>query len=376
MLSARERRNLMLLGLVYAAVVIPVGIRKGGDFVQELAVSDRLIAGAAPLYTHNPAKGIFWPPFTIAALVPFALVAHANLALSQALWAVANVVLLGWSLTRLASRWGWRPVVLAVAAVAKPLQGNFEHQNLLVVLLALVVAAIDDLAAGRERRAGCWIGLAAAVKIFPGLLLLDFAYRRRWRGLAVGAATAGALTIVPMLRYGPVGAPAAVWDWVVLSRAAQHTAGFTGQPLGAWVLGLGGSEVTVWLAIAVCGALVLAALAARPAPEDPLYDLGLLTLLAVLVSPIGHFYYHLLAIPAWVAALTLRAPEGQRAARAWRAALLVAGILLSGVLTFDYMHPAGLVLMYRYNYVWGALVLLGALTTHRLVLFRRSPQLA
>ncbi len=375
MLSARQRRNLVLLGTLYAAVVIPVGIRRGGDFVQELAVSDRLIAGAAPLYTHNPAKGIFWPPFTIAALVPFALVARASLALSQALWAVANVALLGWSLARLASRWGWRPVVLAVAAVAKPLQGNFEHQNLLVVLLALIVAAIDDLAAGRERRAGFWIGLAAAVKIFPGLLLLDFAYRRRWRGLALGAATAGALTIVPMLRYG-VGAPAAVWDWVVLSRAAQRTAGFTGQPLGAWVLGLGGSDIAVWLAIAACGALVLAALAARPALEDPLYDLGLLTLLAVLVSPIGHFYYHLLAIPAWVAALTLRPPEAQRAARAWSAALLVAGILLSGVLTFDYLHPAALVLLYRYNYVWGALVLLGALTVHRLVLFRRSPRLA
>ena len=96
MLNARQRRNLVLLGIVYAAVVIPVGIRKGGDFVQELAVSDRLIAGAAPLYTHNPARGIFWPPFTIAALVPFALVARASLALSQALWAVANVVLLGW----------------------------------------------------------------------------------------------------------------------------------------------------------------------------------------------------------------------------------------------------------------------------------------
>jgi alpha-1,2-mannosyltransferase len=371
-LSARERRNLLLLGALYAAVVIPVGIRRGGDFVQELALSDRLIAGAAPLYAYNPSHGAFWPPFTIAALVPFALVARASLALSQALWAVLNVTLLGWSLTRLA-RWGWRPVALAVAAVAKPLQGNFEHQNLLVVLLALIVAAIADLQDGRERRAAVWIGLATAVKIFPGLLLLHFAYRRRWRGLAAGAAVAGGLTFASMLRYGPLGAATTVRDWVVLSRAGQHAVGFGFQPLGSWVLGLGGSDGAVWLATAVCGALVFAAVAAGPV-EDPLYELGLLTILAVLVSPIGWFYYHLLAIPAWVAALTLPAPAGRGAARAWRAALVVAGILLSGVLTFDYMHPAALVLIYRYNYVWGALVLLGALAAHRLVLFRRSPQ--
>ena len=69
---------------------------------------------------------MFWPPFTIAALVPFALAARASLALSQGLWAAANVALLAWSVARLARRWGWKPVVLAIAAVAKPLQGNFD----------------------------------------------------------------------------------------------------------------------------------------------------------------------------------------------------------------------------------------------------------
>ncbi|HEX4573504.1 MAG TPA: glycosyltransferase family 87 protein, partial [Gemmatimonadales bacterium] len=214
MLTPQARRAVWILGVLYAAVVVPVGIRKGGDFVQELGLSERLLAGGMPLYTHTPPTGVFWPPFTIAALVPFALMARVSVALAQALWAVANVALLGWSLTRLAERAGWPPVVLAVLAVAQPLQGNFEHQNLLVVLLALVVAALDDLAAGREQRAGIWIGIATAVKLFPGLLLVYLAYRRRWRGCVTGGAVALALTWVAMLRYGSLGAGAAVGQWI------------------------------------------------------------------------------------------------------------------------------------------------------------------
>ena len=364
----------MLLGVLYSAVVVPVGIRRGGDFVQELPLSDRLVSGAAPLYTHNPAKGVFWPPFTIGALVPFALLARVSLPLSQGLWAVTNVVLLAWSLTRLAGRWGWRPVVLAVAAVAKPLQGNFEHQNLQVVVLALVVAAIDDLEQGFERRSGVWIGLATAVKIFPGLLLVYLAYRRHWRACAIGIATACGCTLGAMLRYGPQGAVAAVADWVTLSRAGMQTAGFGFQALGLWVAGLGGSELAIWLSMAAAAALVLAAIGARGATEDPLYEVGLVTILAVLVSPIGWFYYHLLAIPAWVAALTLPVPPGRWAERTWRVTLILAGVLLSGVLTFDHLYPDALAIVYRYNYVWGEVVLVGALTAHRLLVPRQMPQ--
>src|SRR5207244_5282450 len=153
----------------------------------------------------------------------------------------------------------------------------------------------------RARRAGLCIGVATAVKLFPGLLLLHFAWRRRWAGFAIGVAVASGLTLAATLRYGPVGGVSAVEDWVVLSRTALGAVHFFGyQQLGGWVIGLGGSDGAAWLVTAVCGALVVAAIAARPT-ADPLYDLGLVAILAVLVSPIGQFYYQLLAIPAWVA---------------------------------------------------------------------------
>src|SRR3989441_674158 len=216
--TPRERRVLLAVGAVYAAVAIPIGIHKGGDFTQELRQTERLLHGL-PLYTANPEKGIWWPPFTALGLVPFALVARWSLPLSKACWAALNVACLGWSVAR-ARSWatGWSPVVLALAAVGKPLHSNFEYLNVTPILLALVVAAAADLEAGRESRAAAWIGLATAIKGFPALLLLYLAYSRRLRGVATGIAVAGGLTVGAMLSYGPVGAVRAGGGWPGLTR--------------------------------------------------------------------------------------------------------------------------------------------------------------
>src|SRR2546425_23743 len=217
-LTSGERRTLLAVGVLYAAVVIPIGIHKGGDFTQELGQSERLLHGL-PLYDANPEKGIWWPPFTALGLVPFALVARSSLAVAKACWAVLNVCCLGWALL-LARRWttGWRPIALAVAAVGKPLQSNFEHLNVTPILLALIVATAAELEHRREARAGGWLGVATAIKGFPALVFLYFLVRRRWRALAAGLAAAMALTVAAMLPYGPVGAVESLVRWLRLSQ--------------------------------------------------------------------------------------------------------------------------------------------------------------
>jgi alpha-1,2-mannosyltransferase len=370
-LTARQRTALVTVCVLYAAVVVPVGIHKGGDFVQEVRLADRWVSGLDPLFAGSPGKGTFWPPFTIFALAPFALVARLSLAVSQGLWAVLNVALLAWSAVTLARLRGWRPVLVGIAAVAKPLQGNFEHQNLLVVLLALIVAAARDIEAGHDARAGFWIGVATATKMFPGLLIVYFAARRLWRAALAAAVATIALTYLPMLRYGLGGAVRQIGDWIAVGR--QGTPDFRYQPLGGWVIGLGGSAVAVWIALAVCVAVVFAAIVRRPAAgRDGVEEIGLVSVLAVLVSPVGWFYYHLLAIPTWAASLAQRPPAGRRTRASWRAALIVAGVLLSGILTFDHFIPGPLLVIKRFNYVWGALVLLGAIVARRL--FTRPPR--
>ncbi len=358
-LTPRATRWLLGIGFLYAAVVIPIGVHKGGDFTTELSQSERLLQGA-PLYQALPGKGIWWPPFSALGLVPFALVARWSLVLAKALWAALNVGCLGWSLA-LARRWtsGWVPVALAVAAVGKPLQSNFEHLNITPILLVLLMAAAADLRAGREARAGAWLGLATAIKAFPALVLLYFLVTRKWRGLVVGVAVAAALTLGAMLPYGPAGAVGAVLAWGRLGTEAA-TFGSTGtQSLAGFSAFFGWSPGAVAALGVAC--LAAAAVAMRRSTAAPLPGVAVAGLVAVLCSPIAWLYYHTLALPGWLAALTHQ-PVGS----AWRrAALWVAALLTSGVLTFA-PYPRWWRFIGAANYTWGSLLLLAILVVDRL----------
>jgi len=356
-LSPRERRWLIGGGVLYAAVVIPIGIRKGGDLIAELGQSERFLHGAA-LYTHiDTFTGVPWPPASALLLVPFALVARHSAPLAKAAWVICNVAAIGWMLVR-ARGWGWRRTGLALAAVANPLQSNFEHLNVNIVIAALLVAAAADLHEGRETRAGTWVGLAAAVKAYPALLLGYFAYRRQWRALTAGVGLAAALTLVALLRYGPAGGLDSARDWLSLTTAHRWTTqslwGFTAllgaPPASSFALGPAGLLAGAWV------------FRGSFSSDRPFYEVGIVATLAVLLSPITHLHYFVLLFPAWIAALSLPPPAGN--VILWRAALVVAGILTSGVLHFG-LYPPFLTVIETSNYTWGALLLVGLLLTRR-----------
>src|SRR2546422_7845764 len=206
-LTPRARRVLLALGGLYALVNVFIGIHSGGDFVFHLRLAERLLQGQAPYADFNGAIGLPWPPFAIVTLVPFALLARLSLPLTKAVWAIGNVALFGWCLVRGYRHAGrWTPVVLAVAAVAQPLQSNFQHLNINLVLLALVVLAIADLEQGREIRAALWVGVATALKGYPGAIFLYFLMRGRWRPLVAGVTAAVGLTFLVVIPAGFAGA--------------------------------------------------------------------------------------------------------------------------------------------------------------------------
>ena len=123
---------------------------------------------------------------------------------------------------------------------------------------------------------------------------------------------------------------------------------------------------SAWIAVAIglCLCAVLLALRRPARAQDSLSDVGLVTLLAVLASPVAWLYYHTLAFPAWVAVLSCSTPDPARR-EIWRWALLgVAGILTSGVLTFG-LYPSWLWFIGQANYTWGSLLLLAALVIER-----------
>src|SRR2546428_760727 len=139
-LTPRARRFLLALGGLYALDNAFIRVHSGGDFVFHLRLAERLLQGQPVYADFDGSIGLPWPPFAIVTLVPFALLARLSLPLTKAAWAIGNVALFGWCLVRGYRHAGrWTPVVLAVAAVAQPLQSNFQHLNINLVLLALVV---------------------------------------------------------------------------------------------------------------------------------------------------------------------------------------------------------------------------------------------
>src|SRR2546430_74908 len=147
-LTPREMRLVLLAGILYAAIAIPVGIRRGGDLEAHFTAA-RLGVEGLPLYARPPRVGVWWPPLAVLLVVPFALAAQLSAAVAKGAWAAGSVACLGWSIARL-PRDRWKPVALAAAAVAVPLHRNFEDLNLNAVLLALLVAPACGLGRGRE----------------------------------------------------------------------------------------------------------------------------------------------------------------------------------------------------------------------------------
>ena len=360
----RRRRALWIVAFaIYAAIAIEVGVRRGSDFEAELGQSERLLHGSPLFAAASTRIGLPWPPFSALALTPFAVVARLDLQLSKALWAVLSLACLLWSVCRVPSERRWA-VGWALAAVAVPLHRNFEDLNINCVLLALTLAAVAALDRRREQRAAGWIGVATALKAFPGLLLGYFAYRRRGRAMALGAVVAAGLTFGALLPYGLSGAGEGLRDWLTLSAPGNwNWSGESNQSLAAMVARLHGPPLLLVALDVLClGAGLMALRRRRATSGTTLPDVAAVTVVAVLLSPIAHTHYFLLAFPAWV--VVLQHSPAREGRRAWIALRLAAGLATSGVLTV-WSLPLRHTLLTHSIYTWGALLLLALLVLER-----------
>jgi hypothetical protein len=369
-LTPRARRVVWGLGALYAIVNVFIGVHSGGDFVFHVRLAERLLH-SQPLYTDfDGAIGMPWPPFAIFTLVPFALLARVSLPLTKALWALGNVALFGWCLVRgYRHVRRWTPVVLAVAAVAQPLQSNFQHLNINVVLLGLVCLAIGEVQRGREVRAALWIGVATALKGYPAAMFLYFLARGRWRALAAGSAAALGLTLVAGLPHGLAG-----WhltrDYVHLALVAGSTQALAGQPIGGLVARLGGSVATAVALDLVSAGAVAAVLWHHRFAGEPVTELGMSAVLAVLLAPLDRLHFYVLAFPAWIATLAQGAPTSGPPLGptriAWRITLALGALLTSGMLSHITSPLPDVLSAIRQNtYILGALLLLAVLVDQR-----------
>ena len=371
------RRSTLFLAALMSVFVVVNGInavRKGGDFTVFLDGGERFVEGI-PLYSGSGVgAGMVGPPFQGAFFAPFALLARLDVGLARLAWYFVNLAalacaLLTWSsaLGPVAGRpiqWsGWRPepygpVVLSLLAVSFPLQTNFEHQNMNLVLLALIGAAASALARERDGTAGLLIGLAAALKAFPALLLAYLLLRRRWRACAAGVVAGCALTLLPAVQYGAGGLVSEIRDWLAISTSGGWPIRGNNQSLFAmvarWIGAEGASDTgpvsaashlrihVTWIVMALSlTAVTFIASGPWRVRTERATPLGIAAVLAlaVLLSPIAWDHYWVLMFPAFLFTCLARDWGRWVSWLFWIAAILTSG-LSRGIVGADGMALA------------------------------------
>jgi hypothetical protein len=240
-------------------------------------------------------------------------------------------------------RWWWlRTLPLLVCAGS--LGTDLSRGQVDVVMLAAMAFGIYLAAAGREFKAGFWLSLPAALKLFPALLIIYPIWRRRGRMIAgVVFGLFLALAVLPAVAFGPSRTVELYRVWIqVLAKPAlgkgtdttrlnelTGMAGTDNQSLLAFIHNWRyhdlprqhrppqASPSERYAAYAVGAVILLGVVLAmgtrrQDSPRDLLIMAGLLIGAALVVNPVSHNYYFLLLLPLVTALLDrgLKNPAG------------------------------------------------------------------
>jgi alpha-1,2-mannosyltransferase len=343
MTSAGPRtRTGTIVWLVAAAVFFIVNlvntVNKGGDYDTYYDAGRRLMSNQ-PLYAESTiAQGFIGPPAQALLFVPFAFLPAD---VSRLFWYLVNVALLWYGLTtwlgllvpqaavsanaRGIARPAWyrgtgllktKWAVLPVLAVAYPLQTQFEHQNLNVVLLAIAAYSADAFVRDRPLSAGVALGVAAAIKVYPVLAVIWVGLRREWRAFSAAVAAAVAVSLAPALLRGVGGFMTDLSAFQTLAASGWPTRRASQSLVAMWGRYLLGEDPTgyptltfeqplvVGLAAATAGLAILPLIIllwrSRRTPSGLVEELVCVGALAILISPIAWEHYWLGFFPLFL----------------------------------------------------------------------------
>jgi len=286
----------------FCATQLPPVLNGEPDFPNYYVGGERVLAGEAvygPIdlsktfgiesYHAYPAD----PPATVVLLAPLSLLPYDT---AWIVFASLSTVLLAGVAYGTAREVGWaRPIAVAVAAgflVTSPARWLLFRNHMESILLLLVFLGWRSLRRGKETSAGVWWGIAAALKLFPALLLIGLIAARKWRAAAAGGVVAAGVTVLSVVVVGWDNARAFITDVLPLSRQWYGALGnyslvsfgtaLSGAWLGWWLLGIGGVAlvmVYVW----------------KARSADAIYGAGISA--ALLITPLSWLNYLVLIIP-------------------------------------------------------------------------------
>ena len=269
------------------------------------------------------------PPTALLALLPFAPLGFRATALA---WLCVSVLALGalaFMLSRIVvpnrSSLVWL-LAFALLALWPPVLHDLAKGQWSILLATLIAAGWRALDRGHARAAGIWIGLAAALKATP-LLLLAYLWLRRRRAAWAMMATIAALVAVSVALFGL--APWRVWvaqarpnvlawqTWIANTASINGavarlltTTAFCRPLVDGPALA---QALTLVLAALLLGATAVATRAAAPSPRDERRLFAAWTALVVLLNPLSWTHTVVIALVS-VALLAEDAPPAAIAA--------------------------------------------------------------
>jgi alpha-1,2-mannosyltransferase len=285
--------------------------RVGRNALAAQAHPPTLLLAAAPLVWTFGAAGAFWI-LTLGSVVAMAVTA------SMLLGALAPGATPRQHVLAAMLLLAWQPVLATV-----------RDGQVSAIVAALLVASWWQLRRGHDAAAGAAVGLAAALKLYPLLLVAPLALRSRRAG-AVAAASAGGLAVLAACLAPGAWSEYASSAWLIATwfADAPHNLG-----AAARLQGLPGVLREITFGLAAVFALATSARrvtqAAEPTAAPLAFDLafGGFVVLALLLSPVAwHHYVCMLVLPVAVLAADARASHRSRW---WGMGLAVAALVLS-----------------------------------------------
>lgn len=354
------------------------------DFSQDLAAAELLSNGVLPYseafrgahariygtearhaYPHLP-----HPPFAVAMVLPLT---GMSLSTAAGLWFVISIALLLVLAILLAETWtGCRlsqgdtgpPVSVALTVFSllllwPPVLYHLEKGQFSLILAVLIAIAGRSLARDRTTEAGVCVGLAAAVKVFPVLLLGFLAVRARSAFLPA-LLTGALLTGVPLLMMGPDGLTAWLSHsarnleyWQTWPSITFGVHGLLARALvgGRWAVPFVHAPDAARAAFLLlsAGLVTIAVLLSRPARTIDVRDaLSIWSILLVLLNPLSMPHNAvLLALPLMNTLVRISDASGTWMRVGWSLALILSSIprqALSGLVPLPASPAAGLLI--------------------------------
>lgn len=257
------------------------------------------------LYLRRPGPGYFtYPPLAAAGFAPLTLV---PVAWGQVLWELVSVAALAVALGAVLKLAGIRPTRTEVAAATavslllEPVYHTLFNGQVNLILLALVAVDVWRVSRGRPG-GGLGVGLAAALKLTPGIFVVLFLLARRTRAAVTAAVTFAACELIGFL--AAPGASWLYWTRYFYDTGRVYPAFVANQSLyGTAIRIFGGpARVGLWylpltIVVAVIG-LGTASVYARHG--DWLRAMAVTGVTGLLVSPVSWTHHWVDALPALI----------------------------------------------------------------------------